>query len=77
MEPSDWSPKSCSQTFDARFIDVALLQRWLQNCEKHHEGSCSTARLPTTDHDLYLVDVQQSCLVLTSSQSSYIALSYV
>lgn len=77
MGPSNWLPGQCERMVDAHFINLAQLQSWLQDCESDQGDACSTARLPAPDHELYFVDVEQSCLVLASSLSSYIALSYV
>jgi hypothetical protein len=78
LEPRmKWVPGSLGRIADANLIDFALLRSWLQYCEKHHGDSCAIPRLPAPDHDIYLVDVEENCLVLAGSNSSYIALSYV
>ena len=65
------------RTFDSQQADITLLRKWIDCCQTSHGSRCLSSQLLPPSHQIYLVDVQSSCLVHMSAQSRYIALSYV
>ncbi|KAI9859128.1 MAG: hypothetical protein M1813_007084 [Trichoglossum hirsutum] len=65
---------------DPSKVDLRLLKFWLSHCESHHGKQCYfrpwTAHLPWAK-DLFLIDVEDMCIVPASNQCRYVALSYV
>lgn len=65
---------------DDHWIDIDIIRNWLQVCGKTHGQGCQS----TQYHDdkagqgpVWLIDVQQGCLVLARPEMRYFALSYV
>jgi hypothetical protein len=54
---------------------------WLKNCEIHHGSSCNQGNYATARYrlpiDITVIDVYNCCLVRTTSDVRYMALSYV
>lgn len=65
------------RTFDDQQIDINLLRQWINCCQTSHEDQCLSSELLLPSHKIYLVDVEEACLVFTSPECRYIALSYV
>ena len=63
--------------FDTRQIDIGMVRQWINCCQISHGDHCSSSELPLPSHQIYLIDVEESCLVLAAAESRYIALSYV
>lgn len=63
--------------FDTQQIDIGMVRQWISSCQISHGDYCSSSSLPLPSHLIYLIDVEESCLVLASAESRYIALSYV
>jgi hypothetical protein len=62
-------------------VDVGLLKRWIQNCEKNHRKTCRTDWWDGTGKDLLrnmrVVDVDLMAIILAPPNRHYLALSYV
>jgi hypothetical protein len=62
-------------------MDPKLLRGWLNNCESTHGSSCNQGNYSTARYrlpiDITVVDVINHCLLRTTSDVRYIALSYV
>ena len=58
-------------------VNIDLLKEWLTSCEGHHATSCAPA---VNDHattfTFRLVDVEDRCVVSSSPDVTYVALSY-
>ena len=61
-------------------IDLNLVRDWIQNCKDNHISDCGytpwemSRQFPV---GLRLIDVKKMCIILASSHSRYISLSYV
>ena len=62
---------------DAQKVDMNLLRQWISCCEMSHTDQCLRSTLPAPPHRIYLIDIEQGCLVLQDPGYQYIALSYV
>lgn len=61
-------------------IDLGRLSTWLQECETKHASSCgltTSKNQRSRSTGLLLVDVSRSCIVESSTDDRYLALSYV
>ncbi|KAG6330062.1 hypothetical protein ID866_9026, partial [Astraeus odoratus] len=62
-------------------VDVELVKRWIQLCEREHGSACESVWWKDDDGGLpdfvRMVDVQQMALVTASPGCRYVALSYV
>lgn len=63
--------------FDAQRTDIILLRKWIDCCHTSHHGRCLSSELPLPSHQIYLIDVDDGCLVHSSAKCRYVALSYV
>ena len=67
----------CGRQYDTERIDIDLIKTWSACCQGSHVNDCLSPALPPPPHKIYLVDVEQGCLVLATTILRYIALSYV
>lgn len=61
-------------------INCNLVKSWLRECDNNHSSACNHPRLgnrANTEISLIFIDVQDECLVSSSSHAKYFALSYV
>ncbi|KAF2670837.1 HET-domain-containing protein [Microthyrium microscopicum] len=61
-------------------IDFAAPIAWLEHCKRNHEKGCGqrdVALRHLTPIDVILVDVNRDCLTMSTTASTYFALSYV
>ena len=65
------------RAYDAQQIDINLLRQWINCCQLLHQDDCISSALPMSLQRIYLVDIECSCLVLSSVECRYVALSYV
>ena len=63
--------------FDTQQIDIEMVRNWINCCQISHGDHCSSSELPLRLHQIYLIDVKESSLVLAPADSRYITLSYV
>ncbi len=63
--------------FSPQLIDIDLLHKWINCCYASHGERCHNVELPIPLHHIYLIDVDEGCLVSASIETRYIALSYV
>ena len=66
--------------FSPQLININLLHKWISCCYTSHGEHChnvESPNLPRPLHQIYLIDVEERCLVSASMESRYIALSYV
>ena len=77
IEASDELPYEVGRAFDPQKVDVTLFRKWIGCCQASHGAKCLSSELPPPLHQIYLVDVEAGCLVHLSTDSRYIALSYV
>ena len=77
IEASTELPYEVGRAFDSQKFDVALLRKWIGCCQASHGPKCLSSELPPPRHQIYLIDVEAGCLVHLSTDSRYIALSYV
>ena len=70
-------PYEVGRPFDTQQIDIGLVRQWISSCQISHGDYCLSSSLPLPPHLIYLIDAEESCLVLASAESRYIALSYV
>ena len=65
----------------ATAADPKQIRRWLETCERNHGPTCNLGTFATARYrrpmELTLIDVHNNCLVELSSDSRYVALSYV
>lgn len=64
-------------TQSARQLDYALVKKWVSWCELHHGSQCRPRHQLLEIPVLRVIDVLKNCVVDTSTESRYIALSYV
>jgi hypothetical protein len=64
-----------SEELDPLWIDMSLITNWYLACKKSHPDCRPLAHL--TDRPVWLIDVQEDCLVAAGSDAEYFALSYV
>ncbi|KAI9714350.1 MAG: hypothetical protein M1820_000311 [Bogoriella megaspora] len=59
--------------------DVAQIQGWIRRCQSEHEKSCQETylKIPECKYRLYFIDVESKCLVDSTADTTYTALSYV
>lgn len=85
---SDWiAPSECDQmrpsigrTIPSNQVDFSLFRHWLKLCEDSHGDVCHRSddhRDTNTGDEIRLIDVQQLCVVNSSTKDRYLALSYV
>ncbi|KAE9377239.1 HET-domain-containing protein [Stipitochalara longipes BDJ] len=66
---------------DDNWIDIDKLKTWIKSCDFHHRDHCQSS--PTSSTSLppaipvWLIDVQNSCLVAAKRGDKYVCLSYV
>jgi hypothetical protein len=60
-----------------RSVDLGLLRAWSALCYEQHNHCKSWTSTSGTETHLRLIDVQKRCLVKSTLQEQYIALSYV
>ena len=65
------------RTFSIRQININLLRQWISCCYISHGEHCHDIELPTPLHQIYLIDVEEGCLVSADIETRYVALSYV
>jgi hypothetical protein len=62
-------------------VDPRLLRGWLANCESNHGSNCNHGNYDTARYrlpiDITVIDVWSHCLIRTTSDVRYMALSYV
>ncbi|KAL9109804.1 MAG: hypothetical protein Q9187_008121 [Circinaria calcarea] len=63
--------------FDAQQVNIDLMRQWINCCHVSHGDSCMRSELPFPSHQIYLIDVEEGCLVPIKAETRYIALSYV
>ena len=75
-----WAGYMSGVLVDALWVDMGRIQKWLGQCDSSHNGICRDApgmtdiKLPDI---LYLVDVENKCIIVANGIPKYIALSYV
>ena len=77
IDASNELPYEVGRAFDSQKVDVTLLRKWIGCCQASHGAECLSSELPPPLHPIYLIDVEAGCLVHLSTDSRYIALSYV
>jgi hypothetical protein len=60
---------------DPKWTDVALMRTWIQTCIAEHGPACWPED-SLTGSPLWLIDVNDQCLVPYSQERAYVALSY-
>ena len=65
------------RTFDFQQINMDLLHQWITCCHASHRDHCNKIELPLPSRQIYLIDVEEVCLISAEVKIQYIALSYV
>ncbi len=84
-EPSEKINSSLLPNRNASDINFPLLNLWIKTCEEGHKESCgpdsltiaSKKGIGSTPFKIILVDVGQYCLIESTTDERYLALSYV
>ena len=63
--------------FSPQQININLLHQWVDCCDASHGAHCHTTELPSPLRQIYLIDVEDGCLISAEMKTRYIALSYV
>lgn len=63
--------------FNSQQIDIDLLRKWIHCCHASHGERCHNVEIQMPLHQIYLIDVEEGCLVPAKIDTRYIALSYV
>ena len=79
-DDTPWAGFLSGVLVDASWVDIGRIEKWLAQCNSSHNGVCRDApgmtgiELPDI---LYLVDVENKCIIVANGIPKYIALSYV
>ncbi|KAN0117711.1 HET domain containing protein [Hyaloscypha variabilis] len=69
------------QKLDEKWIDLGILKTWIKTCDTHHFEHCESSSRSSIFHSpnmpVWLIDVQNSCLVVAQRGNRYVCLSYV
>jgi hypothetical protein len=81
VELRDFEVAKCEfvRSIRDRWVDLKRVKSWLAECETGHGDTCSALRYSSSkgESDILLVDVKDQCLVKTSLEERFFALSYV
>ena len=70
-------PLEIGRSFSPHQINIDLLHQWIRCCHTSHGEHCHSVELRIPFRQIYVIDVEEGCLVSVKMETRYIALSYV